>query len=122
MIRRPPRSTLPDTLFPDPTLFRSQWCAAVASRKTRMNPPYRLFLLATAALAAPALAQETPAEVVLTAAVPPPSVNARQDYPPAGTARLRTLSSWWPPSPSITISPTHKLPSPRHIDSPLSPN
>src|SRR3546814_13406645 len=54
---------------------RSQWCAAVASRKTRMNPPYRLFLLATAALAAPALAQETPADVVVTAAGAPQSVN-----------------------------------------------
>src|SRR3546814_20187977 len=79
MIRRPPRSTLPDTLFPDPTLFRSQWCAAVASRKTRMNPPYRLFLLATAALAAPALAQETPADVVVTAAGAPQSVNETGD-------------------------------------------
>src|SRR3546814_11811022 len=26
MIRRPPRSTLPDTLFPDRTLFRSAGC------------------------------------------------------------------------------------------------
>src|SRR3546814_19822380 len=39
-----------------------------------MNPPYRLFLLATAALAAPALAQETPADVVVTAAGAPQSV------------------------------------------------
>src|SRR3546814_7401311 len=58
---------------------RSQWCAAVASRKTRMNPPYRLFLLATAALAAPALAQETPADVVVTAAGAPQSVNETGD-------------------------------------------
>src|SRR3546814_18003245 len=57
----------------------SHGSAAVASRKTRMNPPYRLFLLATAALAAPALAQETPADVVVTAAGAPPSVNETGD-------------------------------------------
>src|SRR3546814_20886255 len=35
MIRRPPRSTRTDTLFPDPTLFRSHWRnvdAAVAAQ------------------------------------------------------------------------------------------
>src|SRR3546814_1991035 len=29
MLRRPPRSTLPDTRFPDTTLFRSQACPSV---------------------------------------------------------------------------------------------
>src|SRR3546814_12199561 len=52
---------------------RSHWCAAVASRTTRLNTPYRMLLLATAALATPALAPETPAAVVVTAAAPPPT-------------------------------------------------
>ncbi|RIA43694.1 vitamin B12 transporter [Hephaestia caeni] len=44
-----------------------------------MTPPYRLLLLATAAFAAPALAQETPADVVVTAAGAPQSVNETGD-------------------------------------------
>src|SRR3546814_14250992 len=33
MIRRPPRSTRPDTLFPDTTLFRSWVCSQPAARR-----------------------------------------------------------------------------------------
>src|SRR3546814_1856502 len=37
MVRRPPRSTRTDTLFPYPTLFRSAswWCASVGRREGR---------------------------------------------------------------------------------------
>src|SRR3546814_18447436 len=44
MIRRPPRSTRTDTLFPNTTLFRSAWPAALAED--------RFLWLAVAALAA----------------------------------------------------------------------
>src|SRR3546814_20254515 len=37
MIRRPPRSTRTDTLFPSPTLFRS-WLLAAGSRKATCLP------------------------------------------------------------------------------------
>src|SRR3546814_9466350 len=37
MIRRPPRSTRTDTLFPSPTLFRS-WLLASGSRKSTCLP------------------------------------------------------------------------------------
>src|SRR3546814_4880471 len=39
MLRRPPRSTLPDTLFPCPTLFRSRWCEAPLFRMERGGVP-----------------------------------------------------------------------------------
>src|SRR3546814_1781625 len=38
MIRRPPRSTRTDTLFPYTTLFRSLRCARAAEDKRRMPP------------------------------------------------------------------------------------
>src|SRR3546814_4675241 len=40
MIRRPPRSTRTDTLFPYTTLFRSGWHIASFAR-VRQNPPPR---------------------------------------------------------------------------------
>src|SRR3546814_14246379 len=44
MIRRPPRSTRTDTLFPDPTLFRSAppRCSAEVGRKKREPESARL--------------------------------------------------------------------------------
>src|SRR3546814_17055116 len=37
MIRRPPRSTQPDTLFPDTTLFRSDSMREVSTMLSRMS-------------------------------------------------------------------------------------
>src|SRR3546814_6926571 len=37
MLRRPPRSTLTDTLFPYPTLCRSVFCNGPAQQRTRMR-------------------------------------------------------------------------------------
>src|SRR3546814_11204504 len=37
MIRRPPRSTRTDTLFPYTTLFRSQWCSQCTYGSTRIE-------------------------------------------------------------------------------------
>src|SRR3546814_3897808 len=39
MIRRPPRSTRTDTLFPYTTLFRSGWCGAHYHRWQRYGDP-----------------------------------------------------------------------------------
>src|SRR3546814_2704408 len=41
MIRRPPRSTRTDTLFPYTTLFRSRACRRVHLRFGQANRPYR---------------------------------------------------------------------------------
>src|SRR3546814_20256319 len=41
LIRRPPRSTRPDTLFPYTTLFRSDIVAAVGTRGCRERPQCR---------------------------------------------------------------------------------
>src|SRR3546814_11677904 len=76
-----------------------------------MNPPYRLFLLATAALAAPAPAQATPADVVVTAAGAPQSVNETGD---AITVVTRDALEA-PQTVSIAdyLAPTPALPLPR---------
>src|SRR3546814_3944157 len=53
MIRRPPRSTLTDTLFPYTTLFRAGWpllVAAVTSPVSRSGTPVAVVVLAAAAL------------------------------------------------------------------------
>src|SRR3546814_8980567 len=44
MIRRPPRSTRTDTLFPYTTLFRSQSASAGAHTATRMNRAARILM------------------------------------------------------------------------------
>src|SRR3546814_8253730 len=41
MIRRPPRSTRTDTLFPYTTLFRSSWCPGAARRGPGPHRPAR---------------------------------------------------------------------------------
>src|SRR3546814_10909200 len=40
MIRRPPRTTRTDTLFPYTTLFRSVTCSGAASRNCRASHPH----------------------------------------------------------------------------------
>src|SRR3546814_16978553 len=47
MIRRPPRSKLTDTLFPYPTLFRSNWCPRLVGMviKQLVQCGHRLFEL-----------------------------------------------------------------------------
>src|SRR3546814_10311248 len=41
MIRRPPRSTRTDTLFPYTTLFRSRACCSPGLRRCATNPGYQ---------------------------------------------------------------------------------
>src|SRR3546814_17946003 len=41
MIRRPPRSTLTDTLFPYTTLFRSMPKVPISARKSRPAKPFK---------------------------------------------------------------------------------
>src|SRR3546814_9277769 len=41
MIRRPPKSTLPDTLFPYPTRFRFTGCAGSVQRAAPLQPRHR---------------------------------------------------------------------------------
>src|SRR3546814_1906516 len=42
MLRRPPRSTRTDTLFPDTTLFRSRFAVTCASSRHRRVPAARI--------------------------------------------------------------------------------
>src|SRR3546814_4990177 len=58
MIRRPPRSTLTDTLFPYPTLFRSATSAKAALRAADTGSPRRCAAAATSAGAQPVKAAE----------------------------------------------------------------
>src|SRR3546814_9464409 len=65
MIRRPPRSTRTDTLFPYTTLFRSRragcggWTQAIASAGAMIARRPLVCLLAALAAASPVLAQTT---------------------------------------------------------------
>src|SRR3546814_15892092 len=70
MIRRPPRSTRTDTLFPYTTLFRSPAFSAVVYRR----PPLWGLLVLVLGLALPALAP-------LPAHAEPPLPQAKPEYP-----------------------------------------
>src|SRR3546814_12711619 len=62
MIRRPPRSTRTDTLFPYTTLFRSCRCVAYPRTPSRRasSPGYRASCVPSAALAATSSARRIP--------------------------------------------------------------
>src|SRR3546814_10557448 len=66
MIRRPPRSTRTDTLFPYTTLFRS--CGGYPHTEVRMDTRKHLLGAALAAsiaaIAAPVMAQDTPPDTI----------------------------------------------------------
>src|SRR3546814_3962675 len=79
MIRRPPRSTRTDTLFPYPTLFRSLSIIVFLLRRTRWS---KSALLAMAVGMAPAAcsAESPPSDGDLIAQL------AEADMPPQGSA------------------------------------
>src|SRR3546814_3127528 len=96
MIRRPPRSTRTDTLFPYTTLFRSEGAARLAP-----HPPGRAscaVLRERLDLADPGVRRAGPAPVAATArdrrrparqhALPPPGPAAARGGHPAGGWRL----------------------------------
>src|SRR3546814_12020591 len=86
MIRRPPRSTRTDTLFPDTTLFRSLWIGA-------------------AAVSFPALAQETPpAGDDMTTPGQPVPTDPTATTPPADPGTIPTDPTTPPSDPTVPPS------------------
>src|SRR3546814_17787705 len=106
MIRRPPRSTRPDTLFPYTTLFRSNcrqpFCRANAGRRfqtapTRAGLPVKL----ASAWSAP----QKPCRSCLTRPPPPPQV----DLPRPQSYRTLQSSNILSRSPYPSTRPLHPV-------------
>src|SRR3546814_11682346 len=86
MIRRPPRSTRTDTLFPYTTLFRSCGGGAAGEKWNLKNSRTGPFCEATMALASPPLQQILPGTAIM-------GIATEADYPPTGHTRVKRLTA-----------------------------
>src|SRR3546814_12638521 len=131
MMRRPPRSTRTDTLFPDTTLFRSAALGVLhhqgrAGRRLRPRRRYSATLRSASVLSC--CSGRGPSGTWQVTRVPPPTRESSSTRPPCSPLRLFT-SERPRPAPLCRVSsqprsifPHPRSPPPRRLPTPVSPH